>query len=410
MKSGLLVFLLLLLLSFSHLTAMEERNKEGENLNTPPSKYFIPTSSNEYVSILDLPPEIIKIIFSYFDIFTLLDLSLTCKFMKVNAYARSIPFFGKLVKFENKEELKKIRKSIEKEEDQKLSKVLGNPFRPINPQVPKQFISKSRRYHILPPTLFSFLDLKELNLSNTFLSHPEKTISFIPSQIGNLTCLQKLSFAFNGLAYISPKIGNLVNLTEINFRSNNLPRLPHEMKKLTQLQILNLNFNPFIEFPIHLPVSLRKLNLSTTNISEIPETIEKFINLEKLTISFNNLNFLPNSFAKLTTLKMLDLSGNRFSEIPSQVFLLTNLENLQFWMQKHPIKVSSRIVKLQKLKKLSLSYNQITRPPLLSIDSMPCLEILELENVPLTSETKEELIKISNKRLKNKEKEVHISF
>lgn len=61
---------------------------------------------------------------------------------------------------------------------------------------------------------------------------------------------------------------------------------------------------------------LTELNMSSRNISKVPEFTWNIVNVTKLDLSSNNLNMLPPEFTKFQHLTNLNLSHNKFERIP----------------------------------------------------------------------------------------------
>lgn len=72
-----------------------------------------------------------------------------------------------------------------------------------------------------------------------------------------------------------------------------------------------------------------KLNLSKSNLDEIPAKVFELTGLVELNLSNNNLTVIPPAIEKLYNLKMLDLSGNKLTTLPSELGYLKNLQDLR---------------------------------------------------------------------------------
>lgn len=76
------------------------------------------------------------------------------------------------------------------------------------------------------------------------------------------------------------------------------------------------------------PEEVTILFLENKNLTDLPDTFEKFVNLETLYLSGNQLTNLPKSLTSLKSLKTLDLSDNKLKQLPENFKNLENLEML----------------------------------------------------------------------------------
>lgn len=68
-------------------------------------------------------------------------------------------------------------------------------------------------------------------------------ISYLPSEVGNLTKLKILCLTYNYLHKLPSEIGNLTNLKELYLRCNVLRQLPKELDTLN-LDVFLIESNP----------------------------------------------------------------------------------------------------------------------------------------------------------------------
>lgn len=114
-----------------------------------------------------------------------------------------------------------------------------------------------KRLHAIPDVVFSFTNLRDLDLSRNF-------IDSVPPAIANLRNLQKLSLARNWIRHV-----------------------PDEISQLSDLRILDLNRNP---------------------VQQLPASLGLLPRLEKLILWQTGVIAVPPSFVALDgTLKVLDL-------------------------------------------------------------------------------------------------------
>jgi Leucine-rich repeat (LRR) protein len=109
-----------------------------------------------------------------------------------------------------------------------------------------------------------------------------RTMKFLPSQIGLLQNLQKLSLTHSGIKIVSPSIGLLQNLKILNLEHNLLETLPTQIGLMKNLQEIFLGYNL---------------------LTSIPSEMGNLYNLQTLGLSGNKLKTLPTELGKPITLK-----------------------------------------------------------------------------------------------------------
>ena len=136
---------------------------------------------------------------------------------------------------------------------------------------------------------------------------------------------------------------------------------------------------------LQIPLGTTELNLSSTGLTELPDSIGKLINLKELNLSFNNLSNLPDSIGNLTNLKRLDLYSNKLRDLPDSLGNLVNLKELVLYSNELS-SLPDSIGNLTNLRELNLNKNQLRRFPD-SISRLTKLEKLylasnDLRNLP----------------------------
>ena len=97
-------------------------------------------------------------------------------------------------------------------------------------------------------------------------------------------------------------------VTELDLSNNLLPGLPQSVARFQ---------------------TLRRLNLSSNQIRELPPEICQLTGLEALEVKHNLMKGLPNKFGRLKALKTLNLSSNQFDQFPGQLCELEELRELR---------------------------------------------------------------------------------
>ncbi|ESO95866.1 hypothetical protein LOTGIDRAFT_175078, partial [Lottia gigantea] len=111
-----------------------------------------------------------------------------------------------------------------------------------------------------------------------------------------------------------------VNFSDVDFSGNNLPRVPEPLYKLSSLKRLNLSNNQISELSLMVDVwtNLETLNLSRNNIKSLPTSLHKLSSLKKLYVNCNELDFegIPASIGKLHNLEIFSAAKNNLEMIP----------------------------------------------------------------------------------------------
>lgn len=97
--------------------------------------------------------------------------------------------------------------------------------------------------------------------------YPSAPLTVLPTEIGNLTALEKLYIRDNKLYSLPREICELQNLTHLYVEDNYLDSLPRALGNLQQLQYLNISNNQISAFPKSLKNvnGLKKIEYGTSN-------------------------------------------------------------------------------------------------------------------------------------------------
>ena len=149
-----------------------------------------------------------------------------------------------------------------------------------------------------------------------------------PQPVLRLKELQSLDISNNFIHNI-PECVTKLSLKAFRLCGNPLDEFPTFLDKFEDLEIVDLSSSFLDAIPpmTHRLRKLRKLKVNDNCITEISEDICQ-LNLEKLNIADNPLNELPNSFPILVNLAALDISFTNMDEVPSQILSLSNLKRL----------------------------------------------------------------------------------
>jgi Leucine-rich repeat (LRR) protein len=158
-------------------------------------------------------------------------------------------------------------------------------------------------------------------------------LASVPSEIGDLTDLKRLSLGDNQLTSLPTEVFSLSDLELLDIRSNQLASLPAEIGQLTSLQFLSLNANQLSSVPSEIGnlTNLRSLDLSSNQLTSLPIELFTLFELEQLTLNFNQLTSLPAEIGNLTRLQYLTLIGNQLTNLPPEIGNLTDLRDLYLY-------------------------------------------------------------------------------
>lgn len=123
--------------------------------------------------------------------------------------------------------------------------------------------------------------------------------------------------------------------------------------------------------------NLTSLTITDIELCDVPEKISQMTQLEELELSYSNLENLPDEFENLINLKKINLTDNDFYKFPEILCKLTNLEDI--CLESNNIsEVSSKISNLVNLYHLNLYQNWLKILPV-EIGFLPKLKTLDIE-------------------------------
>jgi internalin A len=238
----------------------------------------------------------------------------------------------------------------------------------------------SNKLNSLPVEIIQLINLKKLCLSYNQLRR-------IPPEIFHLTNLRWLGLSHNQLEVIPSKIAKLINLKELYLKSNKLESLPPEIGELQKLFSLDFKENNLTEIPSEIGKlsDLTTLHLNGNQISCIPPEIGQINILRELDLSSNQLKNLPPEIGQITTLVTLNLSKNKLRSIPSEIGQLTNLMLLNL-RSNQLVNLPPEIGKLTRLSVIEFADNiSLSLPP--EIREKNCRVIIDFYRQKLEQET-----------------------
>jgi Leucine-rich repeat (LRR) protein len=206
-----------------------------------------------------------------------------------------------------------------------------------------------------------FRDWIEENCKNiTALDLSRAGLTYLPSEIGQLSQLIRLYLSQNQLTALPTEIWQLPQLQWLDLSQNQLTSLPEEIGQLSQLQVLFLNQN---------------------QLTSLPEEIGQLSQLQTLYLNQNQLTSLPEEIGQLSKLRVLDLNQNQLTSLPAEIGQLSQLQTL-YLNQNQLTSLPAKIGQLSKLQWFNLSQNQLTALPA-EIGQLSDLQTLKLAENPL---------------------------
>ncbi|XP_014747149.1 PREDICTED: leucine-rich repeat-containing protein 40 [Sturnus vulgaris] len=265
-------------------------------------------------------------------------------------------------------------------------------------------------------------DVKLLPALSTLDVHDNQLTS-LPSALGQLENLQKLDVSHNQLRSLPEELLQLPRLRSLLVQHNQLSQLPEGLGQLLSLEELDVSNNQLTAIPssFALLVNLVRLNLACNQLKELPADLSAMKSLRQLDCTKNYLETVPPKLASMASLEQLYLRKNKLRslpEFPSCKFLkelhagenqieMLNAENLKqlsslcvLELRDNKIKaVPEEITVLQKLERLDLANNDISRLPY-TLGNLPQLKFLALEGNPLRTIRRDLLQKGTQELLK----------
>ena len=215
----------------------------------------------------------------------------------------------------------------------------------------------------LPTELWALTKLRTLDLSES----PELR-GRIPSQLGNLTDLTRLSIWLNQLTgEIPPELGRLTQLTTVILSAGELAGpIPPQLGNLAKLDTLVLGGALTGVIPSELGElgNLTRLGLWGDLTGQIPAELGRLANLESLNLQGNSLvGSIPAELGDLATLTDLRLNDNALSGgIPKELAGLSELKGLFLNNNELTGEIPHALASLPRLQSLHLNQNRLTGP------------------------------------------------
>ena len=247
-------------------------------------------------------------------------------------------------------------------------------------------------------------ELGSLSKLTEFYLQENKLSGAIPSGLGRLSSLTVLRLGGNQLSgQIPEELGNLANLERMFLEDNNLSgEIPADLGRLSRLDILRLDRNQISgEIPSELSglSNLTQMNLHGNQLSdEIPSELGNLSSVEVLSLSYNQLTGdIPSELGSLANLRELYLNSNDLSgEIPAELGNLSNLTELYLWGNELSGGIPSELGGLINLQRLNLGENELTGEIPIELGNLVNLQRLNLGDNELSGGIPSELGNLAN--------------
>ncbi|XP_031566774.1 leucine-rich repeat-containing protein 47-like [Actinia tenebrosa] len=203
------------------------------------------------------------------------------------------------------------------------------------------------------------------------------------SEVEKASQEQRYELVLNGSA-ISERISSngldisIFQLTKLNFlqiSNTNLEELPSEIGNLVNLKTLDLHRNALKTIPASIEnvKEIKTLDISGNSLNELPVEFGELDSLHTLNLNCNQLSVIP-SVVKLKHLARLDISHNELCDLPDGIFKLELISEIRASSNKIGV-LSEEVSNLQMLKVLDMSSNVLEAVP---VSLANCLKLKEL--------------------------------
>ena len=166
------------------------------------------------------------------------------------------------------------------------------------------------------------VNLEEIDLSTSFLEG-------IPSVIQKSRGLKKLRVNDNCIEQF-PEIDSFKNLEKLEMKENPVQQLPDAFRSAQALRVIDMSSTNLQEIPpqiLHLP-KLERLTMINCALETLPDDWKECLSISQLDLSENLLSTLPASIAQLQKLVKLDLKSCCLQEFPKVLLQMNTLHTI----------------------------------------------------------------------------------
>lgn len=234
------------------------------------------------------------------------------------------------------------------------------------------------QFQVINDRLNIFASLIDLDLSHNSL------IEFTDHSFHRLKHLRTLDLSYNQLMDLPMSLGEGCgsSLNILNISYNRFMYLPKCLGRCTRLVTLTADHNNIQEIDGKIVTMFYDIEQIYLQYNEIETLPLMFFSISKpitVDFSYNKIVYLPDDFSNWVQLKYCDFSYNRLQAIPFTVGQLANTLTT-FLLQNNQIKeLPTSIYQLKKLEKLTLQFNQISKPAYL-LYTLPLLKHVDISH------------------------------
>ena len=160
------------------------------------------------------------------------------------------------------------------------------------------------------------------DLANKAYCQPTGTLQVTCETVDGVQLPERLSGTRTGIQGALPSsLGELVSVTRLRLKdAADIFSVPTEIGALTGLVRLTLDGVelPSVPTEVGALTALKVLNLGNNQLTSVPTEVGALTNLEDLDLQQNIITSVPTEVAALTSLKILALNNNRLSEVPTE--------------------------------------------------------------------------------------------
>ncbi|XP_051481609.1 leucine-rich repeat-containing protein 40 isoform X2 [Apus apus] len=221
-------------------------------------------------------------------------------------------------------------------------------------------------------------DLTKLILASNQLRSLSEDVQLLPA-------LTVLDVHDNQLTSLPSALGQLENLQKLDVSHNRLTSIPEELLQLSRLRSLLLHHNELSHLPDGFGqlVNLEELDVSNNHLTDIPTSFALLINLVRLNLASNQLKNLPADISAMKSLRQLDCTKNYLETVPSKLATMASLE--QLYLRKNKLRSLPEFPSCKLLKELHAGENQIEILNAESLKHLNSLSVLELRDNKIKS-------------------------
>ncbi|KWW32149.1 MAG: adenylate cyclase [bacterium P3] len=165
------------------------------------------------------------------------------------------------------------------------------------------------------------------------LAQPDKVYRSL-GEVSDPQQVYRLRLRWKRLRAVPPEVFTFTNLRELDLSRNNIDSIPPDIARLPHLQKLVLGRNLIRRLPIEIALlgELQHLDLNRNPVEELPDDMAYMPSLRELVLWSTNITALPASFVELNeTLQLLDLRSCSLSHDEQQAIELLLPSTRKLW-------------------------------------------------------------------------------